>query len=404
MVELCLLEIEKVSLNLDVFSRSYGLFVGNVQFAMKELSEQGPDVEKEVELLVTLTRTHPHVVSYFDRFVRRNSKGEEKHCIMMDYVRGVNLYDYVEKKKAVNNHVVYWFLRSALEALAHLHEMRISHRDIKPENYIVAPYRLDDGQIVQRLVTIDFGLGSFLKRGGQLYVKDAEDVVGTPNYSSPQVIDSDQQGAKWLDAKADDVWALGASFYYLCMGKPVANFEPGASWSHSWKEVMKFVCPSVVWPHHPLLNTIITSALNRDHEKRPSAAELLALLMEGWDGGDVAGGIAALTTTPTLHNRKKRSRVQTVDDVSPIPVLVDESVATKHGKADRNNNNNKKTKNNRKKKEDDEDTDNVQKNNTKNNRKATTKAPATTKNGKNSKENLFSERYPLRNRQNIKRV
>jgi serine/threonine protein kinase len=55
--------------------------------------------------------------------------------------------------------------------------MRISHRDIKPENYIVAPHRLESGEMVQRLVTIDFGLGSFLKRGGQLYNSDAEEVV-----------------------------------------------------------------------------------------------------------------------------------------------------------------------------------------------------------------------------------
>ena len=48
--------------------------------------------------------------------------------------------------------------------------------------------------IVQRLVTIDFGLGSFLKRGGELYRNDAEEVVGTPNYSSPQVIDADNAG------------------------------------------------------------------------------------------------------------------------------------------------------------------------------------------------------------------
>lgn len=96
---------------------------------------------------------------------------------MMDYVRGLNLLDYVKKGKPVNNSVVYWFLRSALEALAHLHDMRISHRDIKPENYIVAPHRLEDGTMVQRLVTIDFGLGSFLKRGGILYNSDAEEIV-----------------------------------------------------------------------------------------------------------------------------------------------------------------------------------------------------------------------------------
>ncbi len=181
----------------------------NVQFAMKELSESGPDIHREVELLVTLTRTHPviaaapllspppshpppppqHVVSYFDRFVRTDENGAKKHCIMMDYVRGVNLLDYVKKQKPVNNSVIYWFLKSALEALAHMHEMRISHRDIKPENYIVAPYRVDvDGRVVQRLVTIDFGLGSFLKRGGFLYAHDAEEVVGTPNYNSPQVL------------------------------------------------------------------------------------------------------------------------------------------------------------------------------------------------------------------------
>ncbi len=70
------------------------------------------------------------------------------------------------------------------------------------------------------------------------------------------------------------MWALGASFYYLCMGKPVAEYHSG-SWSHSWKEVMGFKCPSVVWPHHRLLNQIITAALMRDHKKRPSAAELL---------------------------------------------------------------------------------------------------------------------------------
>jgi serine/threonine protein kinase len=149
----------------------------NVQFAMKELSESSPDMYREVELMVTLTRTNPHVVSYFDRFVRTDANGETRYCIMMDYVRGLNLLDYVKKGKPVNNTVVYWFLRSALEALAHLHDMRISHRDIKPENYIVAPHRLDDGNMVQRLVTIDFGLGSFLKRGGVLYNSDAEEIV-----------------------------------------------------------------------------------------------------------------------------------------------------------------------------------------------------------------------------------
>jgi hypothetical protein len=46
--------------------------------------------------------------------------------------------------------------------------------------------------------------------------------------------------------KADDVWALGASFYYLCMGKPVAEYHSG-SWSHSWKEVSLLVFAALVF-------------------------------------------------------------------------------------------------------------------------------------------------------------
>ncbi len=264
---------------------------------------------REVELMVTLTRTNPHVVSYFDRFVRTDAAtGERRHCIMMEYVRGLNMLDYVKKKKPVSNLVVYWFLRSALEALAHLHEMRVAHRDIKPENYIVAPYRLGaDGSMVQRLVTIDFGLGSFLKRGGQLYINDAEEVVGTPNYSSPQVIDADNAGELWLDAKSDDVWALGASFYYLCTGKHVASFLPGGSWSRSWKEVMKFQCPDVVWSHHALLNAVITAALSKDHEKRPSAAELLEMLMTGWRQEDERASLAVPVATTPLAAKPARA-------------------------------------------------------------------------------------------------
>lgn len=123
---------------------------------------------------------------------------------MMDYLHGVSLKKYVELKKPVNNVTLYRFLKSALEALAHLHGMLISHRDIKPENYIVATHRLEDDEerlpqeeaVVQRLVTIDLGLGSFLKRGGYLYASDADELVGTPNYNSPQIIDADNAGEK----------------------------------------------------------------------------------------------------------------------------------------------------------------------------------------------------------------
>ncbi len=101
----------------------------------------------------------------------------------------------------------------------------------------------------------------------------------------------------------------------------MASFQPGASWSHSWKEVMKFQCPDVVWPHHALLNTIVTSALNKDHEKRPSAAELLEMLMTGWneeDNHQQELAAVPVKTTPLKHSgEKKKPTRKRVDAPAP---------------------------------------------------------------------------------------
>lgn len=57
----------------------------------------------------------------------------------------------------------------------------------------------------------------------------------------------------------------------------MAKYHSG-SWSHSWREVLKFSCPATVWPHDAVLNEVIRAALIKDHTKRPSATELLSML------------------------------------------------------------------------------------------------------------------------------
>lgn len=92
-----------------------------------------------------------------------------------------------------------------MDTLAAVHATGIVHRDLKPQNVIV----LDGGGIK----ILDFGLAKVRGRTAEA----AQDVVGTPSFMPPEqalgVI-------KKMDAQSD-VWALGATLFFVLSGQPV---------------------------------------------------------------------------------------------------------------------------------------------------------------------------------------
>ena len=98
--------------------------------------------------------SHPNIVKIYDVGFSENLQ-----YIIMEYIDGITLKDYIEKEKALNWKDAVHFMIQILRALQHAHENGIVHRDIKPQNIMM----LSDGTIK----VMDFGIAKFSRETGK---------------------------------------------------------------------------------------------------------------------------------------------------------------------------------------------------------------------------------------------
>ena len=131
---------------------------------------------------------------------------------VMEFVDGLPITDYCDGH-TLSLHERALLLAQACDAVQHAHQRGIIHRDLKRSNILVR--RRDDG--TPEVKIIDFGIAKALtssERG--LTVTEAGELVGTPEYMSPEQADEDGGTA---DTRSD-VWSLGAVLYELLAGIP----------------------------------------------------------------------------------------------------------------------------------------------------------------------------------------
>lgn len=124
--------------------------------------------------------------------------------IAMEYVLGVNLKEYLRKYgyKNVPKTTIYSFMDQILECLDGIHERDIIHRDIAPDNILVK----EDNTIK----IIDLGAAC---QGGRRRLKD-DVIIIKPGFAPPEQYEQGKDIGPW-----NDIYAAGATFYYLLTGK-----------------------------------------------------------------------------------------------------------------------------------------------------------------------------------------
>eukprot|EP00371_Babesia_bovis_P003390 XP_001612037.1 protein kinase domain containing protein [Babesia bovis T2Bo] len=128
--------------------------------------------------------------------------------IVMEYVDGRELFDYISQHVRMTETQVIHLMRQLLAAVDFCHSKMVCHRDIKPENII-----LDKDM---NLKLGDFGLSNFLREGECLRTP-----CGSPNYASPEVI-----CGKSYSGPEIDIWSCGIVLYVLlCECLPFDNDE-----------------------------------------------------------------------------------------------------------------------------------------------------------------------------------
>ena len=141
---------------------------------------------------------HPNVVHLLDHF-----ENAEYIFIVMEYIRGGRLTDYMKEKKFhfTEKRVAEIIYEIAL-GVKYLHKYGIIHRDLKPDNIMLTEAN-DKGHIK----IMDFGLSKILGKK-----EKTSDGFGTLTFVSPEVLIRKPYN------KEIDIWSIGVILYLMLSG------------------------------------------------------------------------------------------------------------------------------------------------------------------------------------------
>ncbi len=148
------------------------------------------------ESKVIAVLSHPNIVKVFDV-----SFGDNFQYIVMEYIDGITLKEYIERKQSIPWKDALYFTVQILRALQHAHDKGIVHRDVKPQNIML----LRDGTIK----VTDFGIARF-SRSDERTITDK--AIGSVHYISPE-----QAKGGPIDEKAD-LYSVGVLMYEMLTG------------------------------------------------------------------------------------------------------------------------------------------------------------------------------------------
>lgn len=196
---------------------------------------------------------HPNIVNIYD-------VGSENgiHYIVMEYVEGITLKTYIEKKGQLSYKEAVSIAIQVGRGIEAAHNKNIVHRDIKPQNIMIST----EGKVK----VTDFGIARAATSN-----TISSDVMGSVHYSSPE-----QARNGFVDGKSD-IYSLGIVMYEMVTGRVPFDGDTtvAVAIQHLQEEM---VPPSAYAPNLPIsMEKIILKCTQKNPDRRyESMTALLA--------------------------------------------------------------------------------------------------------------------------------
>ena len=205
---------------------------------------------------------HPNVVQIY-----QVGETEEFRYIAMEYVPGLNALKMAKKHgNRLPEAFCLKMMKEAAEGLRLAESLGICHRDIKPSNLLLT----QDGSVK----IADFGLASQISGRESIGGPNANQILGTPYYMSPE----QWQGQNI--SPAVDIYSLGCSFYRLLIGTPPYGRT-------DFFECLRAHCndpipdPRVAMPSlDPVFSGLLQRCMAKQPNGRPKAVEIVHTITE----------------------------------------------------------------------------------------------------------------------------
>ena len=237
---------------------------GNAPVAIKFIPDgrmRTSSLDREVAMLQRLSDAkHPSLVKFYGHVHPENVKAGEVraegrdlplpkphttcHALVMEAVRGGELFDHVVKREGLNEREAAPLYAQMCDAVHAAHGLGITHRDLKLENVLLvrkanapAPKGSEeagpDGRPPSSIKLIDWGLAHQHAIGsdGTALPEKLHSRCGSRSYMAPEVTNRDISATVGYDGFAADVWSLGVCLFAMHLAFfPFEQANPENDW------------------------------------------------------------------------------------------------------------------------------------------------------------------------------
>ena len=225
-----------------------------IKVLKSEFSEDTNFVSKfRTEAQSAAVLEHPNIVNIYD-------VGSENgiHYIVMEYVEGITLKTYIEKKGQLTYREALSIAIQVGRGIQAAHAKNIVHRDIKPQNIIIST----DGKVK----VTDFGIARAVSEN-----TIHSDVMGSVHYASPE------QARNGYVSNRSDIYSLGIVMYEMVTGR--VPFDGDSTVAVAIQHLQdEMDPPSKYAPNLPIsLEKIIQKCTQKSPDRRYDSMESLLI-------------------------------------------------------------------------------------------------------------------------------